>query len=149
MEQEYRLTGTLPELQNLLQKEFKMSPQSAKLAACLLILEQRPEDETEENQSALWFLREHDQYATAILQTRYSISLTEARKNIIELLIFQFAGILLDNDSFAMTTILNCLWSVVKAGTHIQDNECCAYYQALKWKAIHGSTLQENDFRGC
>lgn len=33
MEQEYRLTGTLPELQNLLQKEFKMSPQSAKLAA--------------------------------------------------------------------------------------------------------------------
>ena len=93
MEQEYRLTGTLPELQNLLQKEFKMSPQSAKLAACLLILEQRPEDETEENQSALWFLREHDQYATAILQTRYSISLTEARKNIIELLIFQFAGI--------------------------------------------------------
>ena len=38
MEQEYRLTGTLPELQNLLQKEFKMSPQSAKLAACLLIL---------------------------------------------------------------------------------------------------------------
>lgn len=67
MEQEYRLTGTLPELQNLLQKEFKMSPQSAKLAACLLILEQRPEDETEENQSALWFLREHDQYATAIL----------------------------------------------------------------------------------
>lgn len=39
MEQEYRLTGTLPELQNLLQKEFKMSPQSAKLAACLLILE--------------------------------------------------------------------------------------------------------------
>ena len=137
MEQEYRLTGTLPELQNLLQKEFEMSPQSAKLAACLLILEQRPEDETEENQSALWFLREHDQYATAILQTRYSISLTEARKNIIELLIFQFAGILLDNDWFAMTTILNCLWSVVKAGTHIQDNECCAYYQALKWKAIH------------
>ena len=71
MEQEYRLTGTLPELQNLLQKEFKMSPQSAKLAACLLILEQRPEDETEENQSALWFLREHDQYATAILQTLF------------------------------------------------------------------------------
>ena len=85
---------------------------------------------------ALWFLREHDQYATAILQTRYSIALTEARKNIIELLICQFAGILLDNDSFAMTTILNGLWSVVKAGTHIQDNECCAYYQALKWKAI-------------
>lgn len=25
MEQEYRLTGTLPELQNLLQKEFKIS----------------------------------------------------------------------------------------------------------------------------
>ena len=36
-----------------------------------------------------------------------------------------------------MTTILNCLWLVVKACTYIQDNECCAYYQALKWKATH------------
>lgn len=137
MEQEYRLTGTLPELQKLLQKEFAMGAQAAELATCLLILEQKSEDETDESQAALWFLKAHDQYATNILQTRYSISLTEARKSVIELLALQFAGILLDKDSFAMTTILNCLWSVVKAGTRIKDNECCSYYQALKWKATH------------
>lgn len=140
MEREYRLTGTLPELQKLLQQEFDMDFQEAKFAACLLALEQISEkDEIDEEQAALWFLQDSDEYATAILQTRFSISLTDACKNLIGQLATPVLEILTGLDSFTIINVLACVGAIVSAVTYIKDNECCAYFQALKWKAIHPS----------
>lgn len=139
MEHIYHLNGSLLELQELLQEQFDMEEDVAKIAVCLLIKEQQAVNEFNESEAALWYLEKREHYAAPIFKTRCSISLTDAGKALLEQLIVQFGGWLVDGDTLAFSTILNCLVAVYRAGTYIKAEECCVYYQALGWKATHAS----------
>lgn len=139
MEHTYHITGTVAELQEILQSQFNMDQETAKLAIYLLIVEQQQfVDDLEKTKTSLWYLNKDDHFAAHFFKTRFSISFTDAKKNILEQIAIQFAGILFDGDSFTFSTILSCLLSLYRSGTYIKDNECCVYYQALKWEATHG-----------
>ncbi|MBD5472615.1 MAG: hypothetical protein HDR20_06890 [Lachnospiraceae bacterium] len=136
----YRLTGTFSELQELLQSQFAMEEKAARFSVCLLIMEQHQMvDELSETHTALWYLNRHEHFTTPVFKSRFSISLTDVKKNILDQIFIQFGGILIDGDTLAFTTILNCLLVIYRSGTFIKKEECCVYYQALSWKATHAS----------
>lgn len=140
LEHTYRLTGTLTELQELLQSEFCMDEETAKFSICLLIPDQQQAVDTlNETNTALWYLNEHERFTTPIFKSRFSICFTDAKKIILDQLVIQFGGLLFDGDTLAFTTILSCLLALYRSGTYIKDEECCVYYQALNWKATHSS----------
>lgn len=140
MEHTYHLTGTFSELQELLQDQFGMNQKTARFAVCLLIMDQQQfVDELNEMETSLWYLNEQERFTTPVFRSRFSISFTDAKKNILERLIIQFAGIFVDGDAFAFSNVLSCFLALYRSGTYIKDEECCAYYQALKWKSIHGN----------
>lgn len=45
-----------------------------------------------------------------------------------------FSTIIFKHEPLDLTVLFKCLLAVVRSGTHIADNECCVYYQALQWK---------------
>ena len=140
MEHTYRLTGTLSELQELLQSQFDMEEKAAKFSVCLLIRnQQQTVDELSETNTALWYLDKQERFTSPVFKSRFSISFTDAKKNVLEHLFIQFAGRLFDGDKLTFTTILNCLLALYRSGTYIKDEECCVYYRALNWKATHSS----------
>lgn len=140
MEHTYRLTGTLTELQEVLQSQFNMEEKNARFSVCLLILnQQQTVDELSEGNIALWYLNKHEHFTTPIFKSRFSICFTDAKKNILDQLAIQFGGLLFDGDTLAFSTLLSCLLALYRSGTYIADEECCVYYQALNWKATHSS----------
>lgn len=140
MEHVYHLNGSLSELQEILQGQFDMGEDVAKLAVCLLVREQQQTvNGLNESETELWYFKKGERFTAPIFKTRYSVSLTDARKDLLEQLIVQFGGWLVDGDTLAFSTILSCLLAVYRAGTHIRKEECCVYYQALGWKATHAS----------
>lgn len=139
MDHIYQLTGTLSELQELLQDQFGMDQKAARFSVCLLIMDQQQfVDELNETHTSLWYLEKHEQFSTPVFKSRFSISFTDAKKNILDQLVVQFGGMLVDGDSFAFSTVLSCLLAIYRSGTYIKDEECCVYYQALNWKVTHG-----------
>lgn len=140
MERTYRLTGSLSELQEILQSQFGMEEQTAKFSLCLFLMEQQQTiDEVSEKDTALWYMNENEHFTTPILRSRFSISFTDAKKNILDQLVIQFSGMLIDGETFAFSTIMSCLLAVYRSGTYIRKNECCVYYQALNWKVTHAT----------
>ena len=136
----YRITGTFSELQELLQSRFAMEEKAARFSVCLLIMEQQQiVDELSETYAALWYLNRNEHFATPIFKSRFSISLTDVKKNILDQIYIQFGGILIEGDALTFTTILSCLLAIYRSGTFIKKEECCVYYQALSWKATHAS----------
>ncbi|MBC5744465.1 hypothetical protein FMM74_012950 [Lachnospiraceae bacterium MD308] len=140
MEHIYRLTGTLPELQEILQSQFGMEEKEAKFSVCLLLMEQQQTiNEISDKDTALWYLHESEHFTTPILKSRISISFEDAKKNILDQLFIQFSGMLVDGESFAFTTVMSCLLAVYRSATYIQNRECCVYYQILNWKVTHAT----------
>lgn len=136
----YRITGTFSELQELLQSQFAMEEKAARFSVCLLIMEQQQiVDELSETYAALWYLNRNEHFATPVFKSRFSISLTDVKKNILDQIYIQFGGILIEGDALTFTTILSCLLAIYRSGTFIKKEECCVYYQALSWKATHAS----------
>lgn len=138
MEHTYHLAGTLSELQELLQSQFEMDKNTARFTVCLLLMEQQQiVDELNENHIALWYLNKQEHFTTPVFKSRFSISLTDAKKEILDRLVTQIGGFLIDGDALAFSNILSCLLAIYHSGTYIKDEECCVYYQALNWKATH------------
>lgn len=139
MEHTYRLEDTLENLQRILQSQFEMQADAAKFFVCLLVKDQKQNAEEEDLQTELWYLEKHDRYTTPIFESRFSISFTELKKNMAELLFQQFGTLIDDKEMINFSTILNCFLAVYRSGTIIQKRECCVYYQALNWKKMHAS----------
>ena len=136
----YHLTGTLTELQELLQSQFGMEEKAARFSVCLLIMEQQQAvDKLNETHTAIWYLNSYEHFTTPIFKSRFSISFTDVKKNILDQIIIQFGAILVDGDVLAFATILSCLLVIYHSSTFIKGEECCVYYHALKWKATHAS----------
>ncbi len=139
MNHTYHLTGTLSELQEILQDQFGMDEKVSRFSVCLLIMDQQQfADELSEEHTSLWYLNKKDFFSTPLFKSRFSISFTDAKKNILDQLAIQFAGMIIDGDSFAYSTVFGCLLALYRSGTYIKDEECCVYYQALNWKLTHG-----------
>lgn len=136
VEHKYRLTGTPYELQKLLEDQFSADNEEAKLATYLLIAEQQDysEDEHIELDSSLWYAEPQDNFTAPIFQTRYCISFSDLKLNLIFELSHVFSTIIFKHEPLDLTVLFKCLLAVVRSGTHIADNECCVYYQALQWK---------------
>lgn len=139
MEYTYHIEGTFSKLQELMQSQFAMDQETAKFSVCLLIMDQQQfTKELDELHDSLWYLDKHEHFTTPVFKSRFSISFTDAKRNILDQLAVQFGGMLVDGDSFAFSTILSCLLALYRSSTFIKDDECCTYYQALNWKATHG-----------
>lgn len=140
MEHVYHLNGTPLDLQEILQSQFSMDEEAAKFSVCLLLSEQQQTlNEISDFDTELWYMRKQERYTTPVLNSRFSISLTDVKRNLLDQLAIQFAGILIDGDSLAFSAIVGCLLAVYRSGTYIKDEECCVYYQALEWKKTHVS----------
>lgn len=134
----YRMTGTLSELQYVLQSQFDMQEKEAKLAVYMLILEQNSNlDVQDEKNMTFWYLNDEQRYSTPVFKSRYSISFTDVRKEIMDQLIGQFAAAVIDHDKISLSIIVGCLLAVYRSGTCIKPEECCVYYQAIQWKMMH------------
>ena len=137
----YKLTGTPDELRRLLHKEFSMDDDLALFFVTLLLTEGTQSAPSYDNSAlALWYVNSNSEnYKTPIFNSRYSISFTELGKNLGETIFLQIGSILDGADKFTASVIFSCLVALYKSSTHIESNECCVYYQAIKWKASHPS----------
>lgn len=136
----FYLEGTADELQEILQTQFNLETEESRLYLSLLLMDQEQSlDKISDKEMALWFLNQEDKYSTPVFKSRFSISFTELKKSFFQQFIVPFAGIIIDGDSFAFTTVLNCLIALYRSCTHIKKDECCVYYQALLWKSLNPS----------
>ena len=135
----YHMTGTPRELKDILMSEFAMDEGMAAFSVALLLTEsiQAREMPTEQN-AAIWYLNQDAaQYSSPIFHTRFSISLDDAKKSLLVQLGVQFVQSISSGDIQVVGTVLNCLIVLIKSVTHIRKDECCVYFQALRWKATH------------
>lgn len=140
MEHRYHLEGTLNELQDILQNQFDLDESKARFYMCILLMDQQQfMCEFSDMQSALWHLKSNTKYTTPILKSRFSICFTDLKKKLLDQLFVQFGGMLIDGDAFAFSTVISWLLAIYRSCTYIKKTECCVYYQALSWKAIHPS----------
>lgn len=137
----YRMTGTLPELQRILEKEFQMEPKMAKAFASLNVIEQQKTyDETDKQEIGLWFMDEQDEFAINFGNLRFTISLTDVGLKIADRLLPIVIGITIGEKiekSNVVCVLFDCIWVIIKSVNYIEDHQCCIYYQALKWKKMH------------
>ncbi len=74
MERVYHLNGSLSELQEILQGQFDMGEDVARLAVCLLVREQQQTvNGLNEPETELWYLKKGERYTAPIFKTRYSV----------------------------------------------------------------------------
>lgn len=140
-DRKYHLTGTLEELQNILQTEFSMEADVAKFTISILTVKDEMNQAQDSDEMALWYVgQKTDPYATPFLDSRFSISFSEVGKDIMGQLFLQFgAGLLTGSGLPIVSFALSCIASLVKHSTYIKPDECCPYYCALKWRATHQS----------
>jgi len=138
-EHEYHLTGTLEELQNILEDEFSMETDVAKFAVAVLTVKDDADQVQSFDDLALWYMGQKEgPYAAPLFSSRFSVSFTEVGKEIIEQIFLQFAiGIVTGTGLPIVPVVLSCIAAIVRHGTRIKKDECCPYYCALKWQADH------------
>lgn len=142
MEQIYNISGTYDELKVILEKEFSLSSETARLAAMMLVLEQSQEQEKGQlEEETLWFLNDRKpEYQGHIFSTRYTISFSQTVLDILDDL--AIPGILALAGKEELTVISSFFYvikSFLKNIRHIKNDECCIYYQTLKYLKTHKS----------
>lgn len=142
MEQKFNIAGTPDELQFVLEREFKLSEETARVAVAVMIYEQNQEQNKEElEEDTFWYLNsEKEEYQSHIFSTRYTISFTQAMLDVLdELLVPGILALCGATEFVTLSEVLVCIKSLIKNVRRIKDNECCIYFQALKYLKNHSN----------
>lgn len=142
MEQKFNLSGTQDELQTILEKEFKLSSDVARVAVATFIYEQNQGgDNTQLMEETLWFLNaKEDEYKSHIFSTRYTISFSQAMLDVLDDLIVPIVLVVCGAGEFAaLDGVLHSIKALVKNLRRVKDNECCVYFQILQYLRKHSS----------
>lgn len=148
MEQTYNISGTYDELKYILEKEFTLTSDTAKLAAMVFVFEQNQSGEKEQlEEGALWFLNDRQpEYQSHIFSTRYTISFSGTMLDILDDLAISGILMLVGEEKLNVISGLLCvIKSLLKNVRYIKDNECCIYYQTLKYLKTHKSQWFSED----
>lgn len=142
MEQKFNLSGTHDELQTILEKEFKLSSDAARVAVATFIYEQNQSgDHTQLMEDTLWFLdAKKDEYQSHIFSTRYTISFSQAMLDVLDDLIVPIVLVVCGaGELAALDVVLYSIKALVKNLRRVKDNECCVYFQTLQYLKKHSS----------
>lgn len=140
MEQKFSISGTPEELQLILEKEFSLSNEKARVAAAVFVYEQNQEQNQEQlEEDTLWFLKGNQpEYQSRIFSTRYTISFTKTMLDVLDELLVPCVLTLCGAGEFAvLSEILYSIKALVKNARRINDNECCVYFQILQHLKTH------------
>lgn len=136
MEQKFNLSGTHDELQTILEKEFKLSSDVARVAVAIFIYEQNQGgNHAQLMKETLWFLdAKDDEYQSHIFSTRYTISFSQAMLDVLDDLIVPiFLVVCGAGELAALEGVLYSIKALVKNLRRVKDNECCVYFQILQY----------------
>lgn len=140
MEQRFNISGTHDELQSILETEFNLSAETARVATAIFVYEQNQEqNQTQLEEDTLWFLNgKQPEYQGNIFSTRYTISFSKAMLDVLdELLVPGILAICGAVEFAALSEVLYCIKALVKNLRRVKDNECCVYFQALQYLKTH------------
>lgn len=142
MEQIYHISGTHDEIQFILEKEFDLSAEAARIAAAMLIVDQNKEqDQVQLEEDTFWHLnREKSEYQSHIFSTRYTISFSKAMLEVFdELLVPGILAVCGFEKFAAFSEVMYCIKAFVKNFRRIKDSECCVYFQTLQYLKTHNN----------
>lgn len=142
MEQKINLSGTHDELQTILEKEFKLNSDAARVAVTTLIYEQNQGgNNTQLMEDTLWFLNaKEDEYQSHIFSTRYTISFSQAMLDVLDELIVPIVLLVCGaGELAALEGVLVSIKALVKNLRRVEDNECCVYFHTLQYLRKHSS----------
>lgn len=140
MEQRFNISGTHEELKTILEKEFNLSDEAARIATAVFVFEQNQEQKQELlEEDTLWFLDDSkDEYQSPLFSTRYSISFTKAMLDVFDELLIPSVLAACDFEEFAvLSEVLSCIKALKNNVRRIKDNECCVYFQAIDYLKSH------------
>lgn len=142
MEQIFNLSGSYDELQTILENEFKLSSDAARVAVSTFIYAQnQSEDHTRLMEDTPWFLdANQDGYQSHIFSTRYTISFSQAMLDVVDDLVVPIVLAVCDaGELAALEGVLCSVKALVKNVRRIKDNECCVYFQILQYLRKHSA----------
>jgi|GEM_PF-1618494 len=142
MEQRFNISGTYEDLKEILKKEFNLSDEAARIAAAVFVYEQNQEQKQDQlEEETLWFLNgDRDEYQSRFFSTRYSICFTKAMLDVFDkLLISGILAVCTDKKIAVLNEVLSCVKILKDNLRKIKDNECCIYFQAIKYLKSHSS----------
>ena len=142
MEQKFNISGSHDELQTILEKEFKLSPDAARVAVAIFVYGQNEEqDHTPLMEDTLWYLNgKQDEYQSHIFSTRYTISFTQAMIDVLDALVVPgFFALCGAGELTALSVVLYSVKALAKNLRRVKDNECCVYFQALQYLQSHSN----------
>lgn len=134
----YTLDGTKEEIEKILQTQFNFDKKLSEFYFYMLLPYQEIQKENLGDEiPVLFYLSKKNKYTTPVFKTRFSISFSDIEKDLLCSIFVQASELLIKKDLIVFSIIIECLIWLFRNGTHIQDYECCPYYQAIKWKSIH------------
>lgn len=140
MEQKFNISGTHDELQTILESQFNLSSDVARVAVAMFVYGQNQEqDHSQLTEDTLWFLNgRQDEYQSRIFSTRYTISFSQAMLDVLDdLLVPGILALCGAGELAILDGVLQSVKALVKNLRHIKDNECCVYFQTLQYLRNH------------
>lgn len=140
MEQRFNISGTHEELKAILEKEFNLSDEAARIATTVFVYEQNQEQKQDQlEEETLWFLNDSkNEYQSHFFSTRYSISFTKAMLDVFDELLIPGVLAACGVEEFAvLSEVLSCIKALKNNVRRIKDNECCVYFQAIDYLKSH------------
>lgn len=140
MEQRFNISGTHEELKAILEKEFNLSDEAARIATTVFVYEQNQEQKQDQlEEETLWFLNDSkNEYQSHFFSTRYSISFTKAMLDVFDELLIPGVLAACGAEEFAVISeVLSCIKALKNNVRRIKDNECCVYFQAIDYLKSH------------
>lgn len=140
MEQRYNISGTHEDLQLILEREFNLTNDAARIATAVFVYAQNLEQsQVQLKEDTLWFLDNGQaDYQSPIASTRYTISFTKSMLDVLdEISVPIFLAFCGGGEFAALSELLLCLKALIKNLRRIKENECCVYYNALYYLKTH------------
>lgn len=143
MDKEYVITGTPDELKEIIESNFRLNSDEARLMTAILISKSiKDESVGPQDELTLWYLdKSAGENRTPIFNSRHSISFTDFEIEFFKKAFISVGAYMFDEEHIGAAFILECMLALYESYYHISDMECCVYFTAIKWKKEHGKQL--------
>lgn len=143
MDKEYVITGTPDELNEIIESNFQLTADEARLMTTILISQSFKEESVDlQDEITLWYLdKSTGENRTPIFNSRHSISFTDFWIDFFKKVFISVGAYMFDKEHIGAAFILECVLALYESYHYISDMECCVYFTAIKWKKEHEEQL--------
>lgn len=132
MDKEYTLNGTIDGIVEIFEKDFQLQHDEAKFSAYILTSINLGNFNSKQEDLNLWYFNNNEGYQTPILNTHYTISISDFKIALLKKLFVVACVFLATKEAGAVALGAELLVSLSECIKRISDNEYCVFSIAVR-----------------